>query len=276
MNLAPIFGRILVAVGGSECSFAALAHALDLAKASHGALSILIVKNAISPIGSALASGTSSARCLSAGWPETIEEGTDEIERRAAGMAGARQVPVVVQREAGLVSYRILTNSKDASLVVMGRRGHGLQSDTGLGSNIGRVARRTEKPLLVTPASYELLKRVRVAYDGRVESPHALETGCEVAEALQVPLEVMTVTTSSCHSPVIQERVRRELPSTALKPSLLQADGDPAEVLAGQSRPDVMLVMGLGSQSRSRGFPLGSVAREVLQRSQGPILFAFR
>ncbi|MFK7851402.1 MAG: universal stress protein [Akkermansiaceae bacterium] len=217
---------------------------------------------------------------------ELMEELTrlDESHARVARLRGkailedaAKQIDAEVkltQRHGALVDT-VNEFEEGAALVVLGKRGEHADFAKGhLGSNLERVVRSAEVPVLVAAREFKPVKRFLIAYDG----------GNSALKAIDYVANKSLLKGAECHLVAIGKsgsELERSLEAstTALKgvgftvTSELLA-GDPDEVIAAKvtdSKID-LLVMGAYGHSRIREFILGSTTTNLIRTCHVPVL----
>ncbi len=143
-------GRILVPVDFSVCSLAALAHAAQVARASHSTIDVLHVWPLAHPLAlDALAPSTGAAP-----WAHVIELAETEAGEALASVLSdleARGVDAPRGRvECGEPAEVILRAAREGGydLIVMGTHGHGGVADRVRGGVAEQVIRRSRCPVL--------------------------------------------------------------------------------------------------------------------------------
>lgn len=236
----------------------------------------------------------------------------DEIGRQKWERAGeaildaavekARQVPTVpVSRqtifEPGVATADgLVSASKDASMVVVGARGHGGFSGLLMGSVSQHVARHASCPVAAVRAQRELhADRVVVGVDASEGAQEALALAFQLAAQRGVGLTAI----HAWHSPSLYGRgvvlpmpgdvgehlatERQELerwlapweqkyPGVPVTPEVIP--GHPAEVLAHASGRAALVVVGSRGRGAFSGLLLGSVGQQVLHLATCPVLIA--
>src|SRR5438094_348682 len=114
----------------------------------------------------------------------------ETFTKRCAG----RGVPCDTTLATGIVANEICDQARVADLVVIGHRGVNEQFSTGLlGSTTESVARKSPKPVFVSPMRFKEIRRPLLAYDGSQRASAAMHAAAEVASALSLPLTVIHV-----------------------------------------------------------------------------------
>lgn len=217
---------------------------------------------------------------------ELMEELTrlDESHARVARLRGkailedaAKQIDGDVratQRHGALVDT-VNEFEKDAALVVLGKRGEHADFAKGhLGSNLERVVRSAEIPVLVAAREFKPVKRFLIAFDGGHSALKAIDYACNK------PL----LAGAECHliaigKPGSELERSLEASATALKGAGFAVkteltSGDPDEVIAAKVKDNGidLLVMGAYGHSRIREFILGSTTTNLIRTCHVPVL----
>src|SRR5439155_529479 len=94
----------------------------------------------------------------------------------------------------GIIANEICDAARTADLVVIGHRGLNEQFSTGmLGGTTESVARKSPKPVFVSPMRFGDIRRPLLAYDGSQRASAAMHAAAEVTSALGLPLTVIHV-----------------------------------------------------------------------------------
>jgi nucleotide-binding universal stress UspA family protein len=198
----------------------------------------------------------------------------DAVKQIGIADMGFTRAVTATQRHGSLVET-LDEFEKNAMLVVIGKRGEHADFAKGhLGSNLERVVRSAQVPVLVAAREFKPVSRFLIAFDGGVS---ALKAVHHVAtQPLLRGLE--------CHIVAVGKSgaaVGRDLEDAALSLRgagfTVAADlvaGDPDEVIASQviQRNIDLLVMGAYGHSPIRQFILGSTTTSLIRTCQVPLL----
>ena len=185
---------------------------------------------------------------------------------------GLEEITSVKRR--GTLAETICELEDDVEIIVIGKRGELAQFDTmHIGSNLERVARAVNKPLLVTPSTFRTTQKFLIAFDGGASSTKALEY--IISNPLLNGLE--------CHIVIVHdsEESRKSLDSAAAK--LVQAGfevhssleaGYPDEAIQSyvDSKNIDLLVIGAYGHSRIRNLIIGSTTTSMIMSCSLPLL----
>ena len=177
----------------------------------------------------------------------------------------------------GNLADNIAEEETRTELVVLGQRGEHAQAiGQFLGSSVERVVRRSIKPCLVTPARFQELRQVLMAYDGSAQSSKSLQVAIELCQALGLKLGIVTVVPAPPETgitPALEDAVRTAK-DHGIEPS--------AETLVGHAEQRILecaerrladlIVMGAYGHTRIRELILGSTTSHVVRKSSVPVL----
>jgi nucleotide-binding universal stress UspA family protein len=176
------------------------------------------------------------------------------------------------QRFGGLVET-IHEAEKRTELLVVGKRGEDADMAKGhLGSNLERVLRASERPVLVVSQAFRPIQKAVIAFDGRPGSLRAIEALVRSPLLRGVRCHLVTAGTAPT-SPMLEEaKMLLERAGTEVYAEALL--GDPREVVPATvvGREADLLVMGAYGHGRLHGLFLGSVTTALLQACRVPAL----
>lgn len=279
--------KILVGYDGSEFAEKALDWAIGEAKALDGELTV-VVSTGRPVVADAAITGP---------FLEKIEDEAEQTARRAVQKAKDAGVRAQGVLERGDVAGVLVNESRNSSLVVLGKRGlHGLRGR--LGSVSAATAAHAECPVIVLPETIEPTQgdftgRVVVAVDKLgLESP-SVRKAAEYAQAHGKGLSLVTVIPSMTSLPSgsaeLDQAVSEQLTEPArnmlqeveddivkqfsgLDISIHILSGRPADALVQASASADLVVMGTRGRGGFRGLVLGSVSQAVLVDAVCPVM----
>ena len=182
----------------------------------------------------------------------------------------------IIHRRGALVDI-ILELKNNAALIVMGKRGENEGSkSTYLGSNLEKIARALDKPLLVAVKDARTINRFLIAYDGSPSSQRAVDY------AIKSPL----LKGIECHLLKVAEIITHEAKSTLTQGEQELKDAGlivRATLKQGKHVHDIisayvaengidLLVMGAYGHSKIRSMFLGSTTTTLIQNTHIPLL----
>lgn len=227
---------------------------------------------------------------------EEAEHLIDSARNQAVG--AAPDLSVTTQLHVGIPAAALRAESRTASLVVVGSRGHGGFSELLTGSVAVQTATHTQCPTVIvpepqrSPADPSAAGTVIVGVDGSPTSIDALHFGFEFASTRGLELTAAHMWSHPVSSgpgdmvpPVYdpaatsedEERVLAEslagwaerFPNVAVKRIVLR--GHPAGELARVAQGAELLVVGSRGRGGFRGLLMGSVSRALVHHSPCPL-----
>ena len=229
---------------------------------------------------------------LRAAEPHTFEEGLVQ------GAAEAVRSAFPGLDVTGAVGYSravpsLLGMSDEASLMVVGARGHGGFPGLLLGSVSAQLAAHARCPVAVIRPPAGTATDVVVGVDGSTYSQQALNVALDEARRLEGRLLVvqsyqLPPLPADAPNPEIDEQAYRALAHHTLDRALDQLDqavsegklerliaaGPPARVLVEAAAGAAALVVGARGLGGFAGLVLGSVSQQVLRHAPGPVIVA--
>lgn len=171
----------------------------------------------------------------------------------------------------------ILEEEVGAELLILGQKGeHAALIGDLLGSNIERIVRRSAKPCLVTPAEFQPITKILAAFDGSVIASKALHEGIELAQALGVPLLILTVRTHA------SDQYAEDIAETGIKlarahncvAARLVVDGRPSEQIleVAHHHGCNLIVLGAYGHSLIREWIIGSTTAHLINQTDLPVM----
>ncbi|HLK87406.1 MAG TPA: universal stress protein [Candidatus Binataceae bacterium] len=274
--------RIVVGIDTSEHSRVAQAYAFALARRLNASLIGLHVVDIVSIEGSFFhdisgSLGLEPYLDFSSRMREVLTaRGRAAVDEFCAA-AAREQVAAQPLLDMGVVANQICERAKAADLVMIGHRGVHERFSTGLlGSTAESVARKSPRPLFVSPRRMREIRRLALAYDGSERASKAMRAAAEFATELDAPLTVITV----AREPRMGERViaeaRHYLEPYRLRASFELLNGHAHEEIArylAQSETDLLFIGAYG-HSRIIEMVLGSTTEYVLRNAPCPVFLS--
>lgn len=296
-----MYDRIVIAVDGSDEATRAATHGLELAAAFDASVDVLHVVERRALRLARSADETDRLRERGEAILETVEAAASEIDQ-----------PVTTELVEGDPSVRITerASERDASLIVVGRRGLTGSGRRLLGGVAERVLHRSDVPVLVVPGtdraagSEDGYDRVLVPTDGSENAELATPHGVAIAREYGATVHVLTVVDlQAAGGPFdvggldgefvdrLEARGADAVESVAADVADAAPDLDVETVVrrtttanriaAGvreyvADRDVDLVVMGSHGRSNLRGRLLGSVASGVLRTVDVPVLVVTR
>jgi nucleotide-binding universal stress UspA family protein len=274
--------RILVGIDTSEHSRVAQAYAFALARRLGATLIGLHVVDIVSIEGSFFhdisgSLGLEPYLDFSSKMREVLTaRGRAVVEQfcEAARREGLAAEPLL---DMGVVANQICERAKGADLVVIGHRGVHERFSTGLlGSTAESVARKSPRPLFVSPMRLREIRTLALAYDGSERASKAMHAAAEFATELGAPLSVITVARDTRLGERVLNEARHYLEPYALTATFKLLGGHAHEEIVrflSESETDLLFIGAYG-HSRIIEMVLGSTTEYVLRNAPCPVFLS--
>jgi nucleotide-binding universal stress UspA family protein len=177
----------------------------------------------------------------------------------------------------GVVPNQLCERAKAADLLVIGHRGVNERFSTGLlGSTTESVARKSPRPMLVSPIRFREITRALLAYDGSDRASRAMRAAAEFAATLEVPLVVITVARDLKLGERTLDQARSYLEPYQVVAEFKLVQGHTHEGIIGSLKEfDAdLLFIGAYGHSRIIEMVLGSNTEYVLRNAPCPVFMS--
>lgn len=169
----------------------------------------------------------------------------------------------------------ITTYNGASGLIVLGKRGEHADFAKGhLGSNLERVIRTSQEPILVAARTFRPIGRVLVAWDGSPSAHKAINY--ILTRPLLHRLHILLLTVGNADTARAAETglARSRLASAGFDVEARHVEGDVNEVISTTVEREAfnLLVMGAYGHSRIRQFFVGSTTSDMIRNVQLPVL----
>ena len=228
--------QILLPIDASEHSNTAFQFAASLAKKLKAKINILHVVDMKILAGNFLAdfgalTGAAPFFNFKKNISSLLEEKSKTLIKIYSEKCRSLKLPFNAESSEGIVSKKIAQTALLNDLVVLGQFGENATHSHGLlGSVSENVTRNSKKPVLLTPQKYRGIKKILLAYDGSDSAKSALEITSELASALKLKVDVMTVEESRTGASRIIKECTKYLAAYRIKPAIHISSGTPAEI----------------------------------------------
>ena len=286
-----MYRKVLVAIGGSPWSDAALSHAISLAAATEAELSILTVL--ASPVAYTMPDVMSSSELLM----ESIERQGQDLIGQASARAEAAEVSFNAVARWGSVPETILQTAQEerCDLIILGSRVITGWKRLMIGRTLNAVTARCEQPLLVVkhPPTVELgqptWRRLLVATGGSPWSDVAVNHSLQLARESGLEVCILSVDTSRAgasggalddNSPakdiLANAEARAAASGVVYEAHLAYGDITEAVLETASSRQCDAIVMGSRGMTGLKRLMIGGISNAVAAKSQLPVMVVKR
>ena len=265
--------NILVPLDGSDYSWSAARHAIQIAKAFRATIHGLTVTD-VKIVDGQIADDLNIDH-------EVIEriyhdKGHDLLEQLKRECESAK-VAFHAITTTGMVSGSICKTALGvkAGLITIGKRGiNASWSGPLLGSTAESLLRQSKRSIFLAQEAYSPIDKVYVAYDGAVVSIKALRFAAELCSKCKWKLNVVTVKNSQaqCEKLLNQAEETAEL-HQCMEIGKIGKSGDVVKKILEATSEDKSALIVIGAYSRRlRELIIGSVPERIIHRAPQPVL----
>jgi len=274
--------RILVGIDTSAYSRNAQAYAFHLARRFNAALTGLHVIDIVSIEGSFLhdisgSPGLEPYLNFSSRVHEVLTQRGKDVLAAFAAAAQREKLDAETILDTGVVANQICERAKAADLVIIGHRGINQRFSTGLlGSTTESVARKSPRPLFVSPLQFREIRRALLAYDGSDRAARAMHAAAEIASTLAIPLTVITAARDHQRGERTLEVARRYLAPYQVAAEFKLVGTHAHEAILGSVNEFAtdLLFIGAYGHSRIMEMVIGSNTEYVLRNVPCPVFLS--
>ncbi len=163
----------------------------------------------------------------------------------------------------------------EADLIVIGKRGLGAEQNTlHLGSNLERVVRSSQKPVVVASRVVKPIKRLLIAFDGGNSAWKAVEYAVAFNSFSDVECHLITAGDKQNSNMSGLERAAASLIDAGYTVKMDVLSGQPETAISEKVESDSidLLLMGAYGHSRIRNLIIGSTTTEMIRSCKIPVL----
>lgn len=163
----------------------------------------------------------------------------------------------------------------ETRVVLIGKRGEAADFAKGhLGSNLERIVRVSQKPVLVASRAFRPVNKILVAYDGGASAQKAVDYMAQSPLYQGLELTLVTVGNADAQTQSKLKLAADKLRAAGLQVDTRQIEGQPDSALGAliDAEGFDMLVMGAYGHSRIRSLVIGSTTTEMVRSCKVPVL----
>ena len=176
----------------------------------------------------------------------------------------------------GIIDETIIEEGKKTDWILLAQRGENFHLAKGgiLGSTAELVVRNSGKPVLVTPAKYQDIESMALAYDGSPPAHNALKLAVNLSGKAAWPLTIICITDEQAVADRLHEKIEATLEPFQIDCETIVIRGkENREILKFIQEGSVeLLVMGAYGHNRLRQLFVGSTTSDVIRKSRIPVL----
>ena len=163
----------------------------------------------------------------------------------------------------------------DSDLIIIGKRGEAADfAKLHLGSNLERLIRSTNKPVLVAARSFKSIKKVLVAFDGGRSSYGAIDYIASNKSYAELECHIVIAGESGSRGHKQAIHAENLLKKANVNYSVFYERGEPEKVISDhvEKYGVDLLVMGAYGHSRIRNLIIGSTTTQMIRSCLVPVL----
>lgn len=186
----------------------------------------------------------------------------------ACAVAAEHGVAATLQQRQGRLVDTLLDLQDEVRLFVLGKRGEHANFARGhLGSNLERVIRAVERPVLVAPRAWNPVQRFMIAFDGSATTRRCVELVAASPLLRGLECEVLMVADADALDAEPMRWAQAQLEEAGFSPVMRAIPGAAEEVIARYVAAESidLLVMGAYGHSRIRNLIVGSTTTQVVR-----------
>jgi nucleotide-binding universal stress UspA family protein len=176
----------------------------------------------------------------------------------------------------GIIDETIIKEGQRADLIVLARRGEHFRITAGgiLGTTAESVVRKSGKPVMVTPETFQEIESMGLAYDGSAPAEKALQLAVELSEAASFPLTIIMITDDDEKEAALTYKIEDFLKPLKIDWAtvILRGKEDREIIKFIQEGSVELMVMGAYGHNRLRELLLGSTTSYIIRNSAIPVL----
>jgi len=204
-----------------------------------------------------------------------VKRGEAILEDAKAQLEAAGVGEVLADQKHGSLSDSIANYEKDAELIVLGKRGNNANFEKGhLGTNLERVIRSCQHPVLVASREFKPMKNFVIAFDGGKSALKAVEYAVSAPLLKGMHAYLLYVGSGNAKVEAALAQAEAKLRAAGYEVTIEQRAGEPDEVIkdvVAQDHID-LLVMGAYGHSPIRQFIVGSTTTAMIRSVKLPVL----
>ena len=272
--------RILIPTDGSPNSSIALEYGFSLAtffKAEIVGLNVVDIRSLEGPLLSDISGslGFSPIQNYLPQFQQILDSRSDTILELFKTSCSEKGISAKTKKMTGIIANIIADEARKADLLIISQHGEHERWSSGLlGSTTESVVRKSPIPVLVTPGAYRRFNNILVAYDGSIESSHALKCALDFFGENSQTIKIVYIAQEEEKGRMLAAEIAEIVTPYNLTYESIWLQGEAAkEILSFAQRTAMdIIVMGAFGHSRLHDLLLGSTAAYIIRNSVIPIL----
>jgi nucleotide-binding universal stress UspA family protein len=206
-----------------------------------------------------------------------LEERADAVLKKCGEILESEKCKFELLKISGPPVDVICEQALTVDLVIIGARGEFARWESKMiGATVEAVSRLCNKSILVIDKDFSVPTKMLMAYDGSLKANRALTIAGFMAQHLEVPMTVLTVTDQPEHGRSILREAERYLEPFDIEVKCELAKGVVDEVIVKYADDNNcnLIAMGAYGHSRIREAILGSHTEQIIRKARVPVLLA--
>ncbi|MEO1533198.1 MAG: universal stress protein [Pseudomonadota bacterium] len=196
------------------------------------------------------------------------------LEEAKARMAAAGCADVALSLRNGDLLETLAEHEREAAMVVVGKRGEAADFATlHLGSNLERIVRASQRPILVTSRAFRPISKLVIGFDAGPSAQKAVEA--VASSPLYAGLSVLLVTVSEPNrtAQAAIEQAAARIAASGHDVAIRILPGKPEEVISTllEAEKIDLLMIGAYGHSRLRSLVIGSTTSALIRSCRVPV-----
>ena len=208
---------------------------------------------------------------------DSLEERAETILQAFRTQCEEAGVHTETKKTVGVIDETIVEEGINFDLILLAQRGeHFHLGGALLGSTAESVVRKSRRPVMVTPATFQEIESMGLAYDGSGPADNALQLVVELYEQTAWPLTVIIITDDHSVGASLDQKIEDFLEPYKIDSTTIILRGkEEREIIKFIKEGSVeLMVMGAYGHNRLRELILGSTTSYVIRKSTIPVLLS--
>lgn len=206
-----------------------------------------------------------------------LDQRADAVLDKCRDILQSEKCKFELQKISGPPVDVICEQALTVDLVIMGSRGEFARWESKMiGATIEAVTRLCNKSILVVGKEFVVPSKMLMAYDSSPNANRALAIAGFMAQKLELPVTLLTITDHPEHGRNVLREAERYLEPYDIDVSSEISSGSPDEVIVryAEANDFDLLAIGAYGHSRIREAILGSTTEQIIRKSGIPVLLA--
>jgi nucleotide-binding universal stress UspA family protein len=208
---------------------------------------------------------------------DSLEERAETILQAFRTRCEEAGVHTETKKTVGIIDETIVEEGINFDLILLAQRGeHFHLGGALLGSTAESVVRKSRRPVMVTPATFQEIESMGLAYDGSGPADNALQLVVDLHEQTSWPLTVIIITDDHGVGASLDQKIEDFLEPYKIDSTTIILRGkEEREIVKFIKEGSVeLMVMGAYGHNRLRELILGSTTSYVIRKSTIPVLLS--